>query len=163
SWAAIPRRRRPRSRCSPPTEIRCPRSRWPPIATTTPMGGRRTIGCASCASTTRCPTPTAAPRSPARCTRASPCRRETRPPPAGALDGDLAATVAAGYSGDLGVQLHHGNHACWRWLHGDVREYLDTSDLHALIAPRPLVVETGRDDATFSDHLPPYTADLEVL
>jgi acetyl esterase/lipase len=81
----------------------------------------------------------------------------------GALDPELSATVAGGYSADLGVQLYHGNHECWEWLNGDLREYVETSDLHALIAPRPLVVETGLRDHTFSALATPSASDREVV
>ena len=64
---------------------------------------------------------------------------------------------------DLNVTALHGNHPCWQWSGGDVTEYLDTSDLHALVSPRTLVVETGVLDRTFSDLLPPFAADKQVM
>jgi len=82
----------------------------------------------------------------------------------GALDPRVAATVAAGFSPDLGVLQHKpDNHPCWRWQRGDLREYVDISDIEALIAPRRLVVETGLNDASFSMHQPPFAADKQVL
>ncbi len=82
---------------------------------------------------------------------------------AAALDPRLAMSIPAGFSADLGVILYHGNHPCWRWLHADIREYVDTSDFHALTAPRPLVVETGRADFTFSQFPSPFAADKQVI
>ena len=62
---------------------------------------------------------------------------------AGALDTRIAAVVPAGFIPDLDVMAGNGNHACWKWLFGDPTDYFSVSDLHALIAPRPLVAETG--------------------
>ena len=80
-----------------------------------------------------------------------------------ALDARVAMTVVAGFSPDLGVMLYHGNHPCWLWRHADIREYVDASDLFALIAPRGLLVETGSADGTFSAFTPPFAADKQVL
>jgi hypothetical protein len=80
----------------------------------------------------------------------------------GALDPRVALTVSAGFSPDMGVITYHGNHPCWRWLHADIREYVSTSDLQALIVPRPLVVETGAQDSTFSAFQPPFASDKQV-
>jgi dienelactone hydrolase len=82
-----------------------------------------------------------------------------------ALDPRLSGCIPAGFSPDLDVILHRANdktHHCWRWVHADIREYIDTSDLHALIAPRPLIVQTGRQDTTFSSFSPPFAADKQV-
>ena len=59
--------------------------------------------------------------------------------------------------------VYHGNHPCWRWLNADVREYVDTSDFYALTAPRPLIVETGKVDFTFSQFPQPFASDKQVL
>jgi hypothetical protein len=56
----------------------------------------------------------------------------------------------------------NGNHPCWRWLTGNPQDYFSVSDLHALIAPRPLIVETGLVDNTFSRFVPPYVDGKEV-
>ncbi|MCC6558899.1 MAG: hypothetical protein IT372_38720 [Polyangiaceae bacterium] len=69
-----------------------------------------------------------------------------------ALDPRVGMLVAAGFAPDLGVMRHNGSHPCWRWTHGDVRDYIDVADLHALIAPRPLILESGRADGTQSRH-----------
>jgi hypothetical protein len=80
-----------------------------------------------------------------------------------ALDPRIAAAVVAGYSPDMAVVSWHGNHACWRWRHAEIREYLDVSDLHALIAPRPIVIETGQTDHTYSAFHAPFASDKQVL
>jgi dienelactone hydrolase len=81
-----------------------------------------------------------------------------------ALDPRLAGCIPAGFSPDLDVEFAHGNHnhPCWKWMHADMREYIDTSDLHALIAPRPLIVETGRQDTTYSTISTPFASDKQV-
>jgi dienelactone hydrolase len=81
---------------------------------------------------------------------------------AAALDPRIAAAVPAGFVPDLSVMALNGNHPCWRWLTGDPRDYFSVSDLHALIAPRPLVAETGLDDDTFSQVMPPYVDGKEL-
>jgi len=82
---------------------------------------------------------------------------------AGALDARLAAVIPAGFVPDLTVMAGHGNHPCWRWLAGDPLDWLSVSDLHALIAPRPLVVETGAADVEFSAFRPPFVDGKEVV
>jgi len=82
---------------------------------------------------------------------------------AGALDPRLSLSIPAGFSPDLGVMLYNGNHPCWRWLHADLREYVDASDFYALTAPRPLVIETGKVDFTFSRFAAPFAADKQIL
>lgn len=82
---------------------------------------------------------------------------------AGAFDARFSTVIAAGFSPDLNVTELHGNHGCWRWAGGDATEYVDTSDLHALVAPRSLVVETGVLDRTFSGLVPPFAADKQVM
>src|SRR5262249_35266528 len=81
----------------------------------------------------------------------------------GGLDPRLAMSVPAGYSPDMGVMLYHGNHECWRWLNGDIREYVDISDYFALTAPRPLIIQTGKQDQTFSRFKAPFAADRQVV
>jgi hypothetical protein len=82
---------------------------------------------------------------------------------AGALDARVDSVVVAGFAPDLGVIAYRGNHPCWRWAHADVREYLGVSVLHALVAPRLLVVETGTNDYTFSAFRAPFASDKQVL
>jgi len=81
-----------------------------------------------------------------------------------ALDPRLAGCIPAGFSPDLDVVFAHGthNHPCWKWMHADMREYIDTGDLHALIAPRPLIVQTGRQDTTYSTISTPFASDKQV-
>ena len=81
---------------------------------------------------------------------------------AAALDTRFAVVVSAGFIPDLDVMALNGNHPCWRWLTGDPQDYFSVSDLHALIAPRPLVAETGLVDNTFSHFVPPYVDGKEV-
>lgn len=81
----------------------------------------------------------------------------------GALEPRLSMSIPTGFSADLGVILYHGNHPCWQWLHADIREYVDTADFYALTAPRPLIIETGKVDPTFSQFSPPFAADKQVL
>jgi hypothetical protein len=80
----------------------------------------------------------------------------------GALDPRLALSLPVGYSPDMGVMIYNGNHACWRWLNADIREYVDISDYYALTAPRPLIIETGKRDYTFSRFSSPFAADKQV-
>jgi dienelactone hydrolase len=81
---------------------------------------------------------------------------------AGALDTRFAAAVPTGFSPDVAV-FHYRHHGCWDWAWADVNEYLDVSDHHALVAPRALVVETGRLDTTFSIAREPFASDKQVL
>jgi len=71
-------------------------------------------------------------------------------------------TVSAGFSPDLHVMDVQDTHFCYRWNHAYINEYLSVSDWQALIAPRPLVVETGRYDQTFSKHNPPFSGDKQI-
>lgn len=80
---------------------------------------------------------------------------------AGALDTRFAMILPAGYSTDLGL-LTYNRHRCWQGLHSDLRDYVDLSDLHALIAPRPLLVETGKKDPVFSLRSDPFASDKQV-
>jgi len=81
----------------------------------------------------------------------------------GALDPRISMSIPASFSPDLGVIYWKGNHPCWRWMNADIREYIDASDLFALIAPRPLIVETGQADSTYSKFPEPFASDMEVL
>ncbi len=81
----------------------------------------------------------------------------------GGLDTRVDAVIAAGFSPDFGVMRVHGNHPCWRWRHADIEEYIDASDLHGLVAPRLLVVETGAVDTTFSAFATPFASDKQVI
>jgi hypothetical protein len=78
------------------------------------------------------------------------------------LDPRIAMAVPAGFSPDMHVMDVNGNHPCYQWDHANIHEYLDVSDWEALIAPRPLVVETGIQDGTFSPLHPPFSADKQV-
>ena len=81
---------------------------------------------------------------------------------AAALDPRVAMAIVSGYSPDMGVMGLNGNHPCWKWAFADIREYVDVSDFEALVAPRPLVIETGTQDITFSPtHL--FAGDKQVV
>jgi hypothetical protein len=80
-----------------------------------------------------------------------------------AMDPRVTSVVAAGFSPDLSVVRLRTNHACWQWAHGDVTEYIDWSDYHALIAPRRLMVQTGTMDWTFSSFATPFSSDKQVF
>lgn len=80
-----------------------------------------------------------------------------------ALDTRFAVAIPAGYSPDMDVLLAIGGHNCWQWRHADIREYLDQSDLHALIAPRGLLVQTGKLDGNYSARTPTWSADVQVM
>lgn len=79
------------------------------------------------------------------------------------LDTRITTAVAAGNPSDLAVMSLHGNHPCWMWQRGDVREYYDPGDLNALVAPRTLVRETGKQDTTYSNASPPFASAKEVV
>ncbi len=67
-----------------------------------------------------------------------------------ALDTRLKVAVPAGWSPDTGLFAQStANHPCGQWVYADFAEYLDTSDDHALIAPRGLVVQTQTLDNTY--------------
>lgn len=79
-----------------------------------------------------------------------------------ALDPRLAISIPVGYSPDMGVMKYNGNHPCWGWTNAEIREYLDVSDLLALAAPRPMVLQTGRKDFTFSRLAAPFAGDVQI-
>ncbi len=81
---------------------------------------------------------------------------------AAAFDQRLRVAVAAGFAPDLTVMAQHGNHPCWNWAFANPLDYFAVSDLHALIAPRPLVAEVGLIDDRFSDFWPPFLDAKEV-
>ncbi len=78
------------------------------------------------------------------------------------LDPRLFMSIPAGYSPDQSVMLYNGSHPCWQWQHADIREYVDISDYFALNVPRPLLIETGKQDYTFSWRNPPFSSDKQV-
>jgi hypothetical protein len=46
--------------------------------------------------------------------------------------------------------------------YADNLEYVDTSDYHALVAPRPLIVQTGKQDDVYSKFTPPFAGDNHI-
>ncbi len=79
----------------------------------------------------------------------------------GGLDPRVAVSLPSGFSPDLALMLE-GNHECWQWLHAETREYVDTSDFYALTAPRPLIIQTGKVDGTYSRLAQPFASEKEV-
>jgi len=67
-----------------------------------------------------------------------------------ALDEGVSVAVLSGPPSDLAVMRHHYNHPCWRWLNADAREYIGVSDLHALTAPRGLLIQSGKLETSYS-------------
>jgi hypothetical protein len=80
----------------------------------------------------------------------------------GALDTRVSVVVASGWSPDTGVFCNTG-HKWSKWVYADNREYLDTSDFHALIAPRSLIIQTCREDHVWSLVRPFFSADKAVV
>jgi hypothetical protein len=66
------------------------------------------------------------------------------------IGGGSARRLLAGSGTDQNLGRSASGHRCNFWDHADIREYIDTSDLHALVAPRTLVVQTGKKDDTYS-------------
>jgi dienelactone hydrolase len=81
----------------------------------------------------------------------------------GGLDPRIAVSVPSGYSPDDGVLTWCGGHPCWRWLHANIREWVDSSDFLALTAPRPLIVQTGARDFVYSWTAAPFASDKTNL
>ena len=84
---------------------------------------------------------------------------------AAAFDPRVAMSIPACYSPDLNVTASYGP-SCWMWNWLDISEYVDTSDFCALIAPRPLLIETGKQDTTYQlptvNGFPPFASDKQV-
>jgi hypothetical protein len=86
-----------------------------------------------------------------------------------ALEPRFSMAIPSGWSSDTGV-FYFNSHGCAHWVNANSREYIDTSDYHALIAPRPLIVQTGKRDHTyskvnnafFSDHPARFAGDKTV-
>lgn len=82
---------------------------------------------------------------------------------AAAMDTRLRAVVATGFPADFQVMAWNGNHECWQWRNADINEYVDQSTYLALIAPRPLILQSAALDRTFSRRDPPFSADRQVV
>jgi dienelactone hydrolase len=85
----------------------------------------------------------------------------------GALEPRLRGAVVGCATPDLDASEYgpsDSGHRCHFWDRADIREYVDTSDVLALIAPRTLVVETGVQDHTYSTMQahPPLTPKVSV-
>lgn len=82
-----------------------------------------------------------------------------------ALDPRFAFAIASGYAPDLGTRIDRNPvHKCWQLTsgHGDLREYINVTDLQAMAAPRPFVLQTGRADITFCSATPPFANDKQA-
>jgi hypothetical protein len=66
----------------------------------------------------------------------------------GALEPALNVVIPCCAPNDL-TSFTCRSHACGMWDHADMAEYVDASDLHTLIAPRPLLLLTGAQDPTY--------------
>jgi dienelactone hydrolase len=78
-----------------------------------------------------------------------------------ALDPRVSIVVPAGAPPDLSLMGPHGNHPCWRWTNGDATEFIDMSDYLSLLAPRAVILETGKFDNTYSSYATPYAVEKE--
>jgi len=81
---------------------------------------------------------------------------------AGALDPRFSFVIPSGYFPDMSHLYHGISHNCWQWNNADIREYVDLSDYHALTAPRPLLMATGKGDDTYSQVAPVFAAGKQV-
>jgi hypothetical protein len=81
---------------------------------------------------------------------------------AAALDTRFGLVLAAAYPPDTYVMDQHGNHPCYLWNRADLHEFMGSSDYEALVAPRPLVLETGLQDFTYSSMEPPWAGDKQA-
>jgi hypothetical protein len=79
----------------------------------------------------------------------------------GALDPRVTTAIPASAPPDFSMVLLHGNHPCWKWVHGDATEFVEMSDFLSLNAPRRLVVESGKQDWTYSSYALPYALEKE--
>lgn len=79
-----------------------------------------------------------------------------------ALDPRVTVGISAGFSPDLNVLKYNFSHGCWNWSYADIREYLDASDLFALVAPRPLIIETGKLDPIYACSPAFFAGDKQV-
>jgi dienelactone hydrolase len=83
----------------------------------------------------------------------------------GALDPRVAVTIpSSGPAADLSVfkYLRRVGH-CVNWSFADIREYISQSDVLALTAPRPVIIQTGAIDRTYSEFSIPFAGDKQVV
>lgn len=79
-----------------------------------------------------------------------------------ALDSRIGVVIPVGYSMESLKNTPETNHICWMWNNADIRDYIDTSDFHALMAPRKVLFQTGSHDYTFSHMTPPFATDKQI-
>jgi hypothetical protein len=80
-----------------------------------------------------------------------------------AFDTRIVLAAPAGFTPDLRVMHNNGNCNCYQWMNALIWEYLDLAVLHALMAPRPLIVQTGIADTTFSAISTPFSSALQEM
>ena len=78
-----------------------------------------------------------------------------------ALDPRVTTAVPSGAPPDMALMLFHGNHPCWKWMHGEAIEFIDMSDYLALSAPRQVILESGKWDYVYSSMATPYAVEKE--
>jgi hypothetical protein len=78
-----------------------------------------------------------------------------------ALDPRVTTAVPSGAPPDMALMVFHGNHPCWKWMHGDAVEFIDMSDYLALSAPRHVILESGKWDFVYSSFDTPYAVEKE--
>jgi dienelactone hydrolase len=79
-----------------------------------------------------------------------------------ALDQRIRVAIPTGYAMESLKNNPNTNHICWMWNNADIGDYVDTSDFHALMAPRKVIYQTGSHDATFSIMAPPFATDKQI-
>lgn len=79
-----------------------------------------------------------------------------------ALDPRITMLITAGLPADLHVKQYLDDYCRWCWRYANICEYVDVSDLFALVAPRPVVMETGLHDRTSSLHPAPFAASKQL-
>lgn len=80
-----------------------------------------------------------------------------------ATDTRIVGAVLSGYSPDITVLDNDTTHFCFQWFRANFNEYVSISDFHALLAPKPLIVETGLQDHSFSPSAFPWASDKQVM
>jgi dienelactone hydrolase len=81
----------------------------------------------------------------------------------GAMDLRVQSVVVAGGPPDVASMPYKGNHSCWQWQRGNIREFFEPGDLLAMVSPRTLVLETGAQDGCYSTLNPPFASAKQVV
>ncbi|MFN0122227.1 MAG: alpha/beta hydrolase family protein [Blastocatellia bacterium] len=69
-----------------------------------------------------------------------------------ALNPRIGMAISAGFAPNFSLLKYRYSHGCWNWAWADIREYIDGADLFTLIAPRPLIIESGKLDEIYSGY-----------